>query len=89
MAKFGEKATLLTFIKSSAVIWGDTLELGLHREQTDDEVKRAVLIRHLPLSWISSQDGSQTDLFKFIRRNLDKLEGSLLLDAIFAVFWAD
>lgn len=45
-------------------------------------------IRILPLQWISAEKGSQADLFKFFRLYLDKLHGSLLLDAIFNSFWS-
>ena len=88
MPKHGNKSDFSTFIQDSAVISEYTPELGLHREQSDDEVKMSVQIRILPLQWIQAEKGSSADLFKFFRSNLDKLHGSLLLDAIFNAFWS-
>ena len=49
MTKHGHNSTFATFIQDSAVISEYTPELGLHREQNDDEIKRNVEIRILPL----------------------------------------
>ena len=46
---------------------------GLKREQTDEEVRRKVLIRVLPLNWIynDSEKGTEADLFSFFNKNFD------------------
>ena len=45
-------------------------------------------MRVLPLQLIQPYE-SQIGLFRFIRENLDRLQGSLLLNAIFQAFWQE
>ena len=87
MAKRGAKSFMKTFIQVSAVISENTPELGLNRLAEDNEIKRAVLVRVLPLSWIHSIGGSEAELFNFFSAEIEKLQGSLLLDAVFTSFW--
>ena len=49
MARRGNKSEFITFIQQSAVIWEHTPALGLHRDQTDDEIKQSVRVLVLPL----------------------------------------
>ena len=42
-----------------------------------------VQVRVINLSWMLAEQGSQAQLFNFIRKNLENLHGSLLLDAMF------
>ena len=87
MARHGRQGQLMTFIQNSAVVCQYSPNLGLYREQNDDEVKRNVQISIIPLQWIQAEKGSQADLFNFFRTNLEKIQGCLLLDAIFTEFW--
>ena len=68
-----------------------TPQLGLKRVQTDEEIRQKVLVRVLPLNWIymDAQTGTTAELFKFLRQNLEKLNGTLLLDVIFEAFWKE
>ena len=88
MAKRGERSKMVTFLDESAIIWQHTEALGLQREQTDEEVKQTVKVRVLPLQLIQPYE-SQVGLFRFIRENLERLQGSLLLNAIFQAFWQE
>ena len=87
MAKRGPSSNFKTFIQQSAILDEKEPCLDIHRNHKDDEVKKSVNITVLPLQWIKDEDGSQAVLFNFFRDNLGKLEGSLLLDAIFDAFW--
>jgi len=50
-----------------------------------------VQIYVLPLNWIyiDEEKGTTAELFNFLRRNLDKLSGCMLLDVIFEAFWKE
>ena len=76
---------MITFIQKSAIINAYTPDLGLQRNQDDDEIKRSVEIKVLPLNWLSGTDESK--IFEFLRENLEKMEGSLLIDAVFDAYW--
>ena len=88
MDRGGEGAKLSAFIVNSVVCTDYTPDLGLQREQTDEEVRTHVNLFVLPLSWIMAEQGTMDKLFGFLRENMHQLQGSLLLDAIFLVFWS-
>ena len=41
----------------------------------------------LPLHWIHAENGTRADIFKFFQNNLEKMQDSMLLNAIFTAFW--
>ena len=41
----------------------------------------------IPLQWIYENKGSEALLFKLLDNEKDKLQGSVLLDAMFTAFW--
>ena len=86
MERRGPKASILTFRQRSAAIWNETEDLGEHRELQDHEMKRKVSINVIPLDQILPYDIDAFELFIFLRNNQEKLQGSLLLDAIFSIF---
>ena len=69
--KRGINSKLTTFKQKSAVITETTPQLGLDRQQNDEEVKKSANIKILPLMWIQADEGTQADLFNFFRLNLD------------------
>ena len=52
MDRHGRKSQIKTFIHDSAVICERTPDLGLLKNQADDEVKRGVKVSMIPLQWI-------------------------------------
>ena len=85
LKKRGTQSKMITFIQKSAIINAYTPDLGLQRYQDDDEIKRSVEIKVLPLNWLIGTDESK--IFEFLRENLEKMEGSLLIDAVFDAYW--
>ena len=87
----GHVTQLTVFTQNSSVISPKTPQLGLKRVQTDEEVRKKVQIYVLPLNWIyiDEKRGTTAELFNFLRRNLDKLSGCMLLDVIFEAFWME
>ena len=87
MQKRGNQAQLTSFSQKSAVITEQHPQLGLQRIQTDEEVRTTVTVRVLPLHWVNANKGSRAQLFNFMRINIDKLVGTVFLDAIFVAYW--
>ena len=52
-------------------------------------MRTPVIVRVLPLQWVEADNGSQSELFNFMRVNIDKLLGTVFLDAIFVAYWED
>ena len=55
MDRHGEGARLNAFIQTSSVATEYTPELGLYREQTDEEVRTHVNLFVLPLHWVIAE----------------------------------
>ena len=86
MQKRGSNQHLISFSQKSAVISEHTPHLGLFRKQTDDEVRTPFIVRVLPLQWVEAENGSQSELFNFMRVNIDKLLGTVFL---VVAYWED
>ena len=61
------------------------------KDQTDEEVRKKVVVKVLPLNWIyiGQSKNRQADLFNIFRNNIESLKGSLLLEIIFTTFWPE
>lgn len=61
----------------------------MQRKQEDFEFRTRVKVQIVPMIWLENFQTTDASLFEFVRKNNNKMKGSLLLDAIFLSFWND
>lgn len=79
-----------TFLQDSQIVSYYTPQFNFAKDQTDDEIRKSVVVKVLSLNWIYMGElkNKEVDLFNIFRNNIDVLKGSVLLDIIFMTFWS-
>ena len=62
-----KKVKLKTFRSHSSIITRDHEQFGLHKDISEDEALKSVIVRVIPLNWIFVNGSSLSNLFRKFR----------------------